>query len=163
MSIVSNTSPISNLAAIGRLQLLQQVYGSIIIPPAVADEVARVATIYTQAAAIPTLPWIQVQTVNDTTTVQRLHRDLDIGECEAIALALELNADLLIIDEQLGRQVAIDEGLDITGLLGVLLEAKKQELVGTIQPIVDDLILQARFRVSPQVYAEILQMANEQT
>lgn len=60
MTIVSNTSPISNLAAIGQLDLLQQVYGSITIPQAVADEIAKVATIYAQAASVPNQSWITI-------------------------------------------------------------------------------------------------------
>lgn len=61
MTIVSNTSPISNLAAIGQLSLLQQVYGKVTIPQAVKNEIAKVAEIYTQAAAVPILSWITVQ------------------------------------------------------------------------------------------------------
>ncbi|RUR73076.1 hypothetical protein ACF3DV_03440 [Chlorogloeopsis fritschii PCC 9212] len=112
MTIVCNTSPISNLAAIGQLLVLQQVYGNITIPQAVADEIAKVATIYAQAALVPSQPWINVQSVGDPTTVQRLRgRKLDGGESEAIALALELDPELLIIDEQLGREIAVNEGL----------------------------------------------------
>jgi len=162
MTVVSNTSPISNLAAIGQLSLLQQVYGSITIPQAVADEIAKVATVYTQAASIPNQSWIAIQTVNDTTTIERLRGEkLDAGESEAIALALELDAELLLIDEQLGRRIAVNEGLNITGLVGVLLEAKNRKLISKIKPIIDALMIQARFRISSQLYAEILRLAGE--
>ncbi len=162
MTVVSNTSPISNLAAIGQLSLLQQVYGSITIPQAVADEIAKVATVYTQAASIPNQSWIAIQTVNDTTTIERLRGEkLDAGESEAIALALELDAELLLIDEQLGRRIAVNEGLNITGLVGFLLEAKNRKLISRIKQIVDALMIQARFRISSQLYAEILRLAGE--
>ncbi|MCY7393564.1 MAG: DUF3368 domain-containing protein [Leptolyngbyaceae cyanobacterium CAN_BIN12] len=162
MTVVSNTSPISNLAAIGQLSLLQQVYGSITIPQAVADEIAKVATVYTQAASIPNQSWIAIQTVNDPTTIERLRGEkLDAGESEAIALALELDAELLLIDEQLGRRIAVNEGLNITGLVGVLLEAKNRKLISKIKPIIDALMIQARFRISSQLYAEILRLAGE--
>lgn len=162
MTIVSNTSPISNLAAIGQLDLLQQVYGSITIPQAVADEIGKVATIYTQAASVPNQPWITIQAVNDTTIVERLRGEkLDSGESEAIALALEIGAELLLIDEQLGRRIAVNEGLNITGLVGVLLEAKNKGFVSKIKPIVDTLVIQARFRISSQLYAEIFRLAGE--
>ena len=162
MTVISNTSPISNLAAIGQLVLLQQVYGSITIPQAVADEITKVATIYAQAAFVPNQPWITIQAVNDTTTVERLRGEkLDAGESEAIALALEVGAELLLIDEQLGRRIAVNEGLTITGLVGVLLEAKNKGFVSKIKPTVDALMIQARFRISSQLYAEILRLAAE--
>lgn len=162
MSIVSNTSPISNLAAIGQLFLLQQVYGNIIIPQAVADEIAKVATIYTQAASIPAQSWIVVHSVNDVTTVQRLRGSkLDAGESEAITLALEIEAELLIIDEQLGRSIAVNEGLNITGLVSVLLEAKNKGFIASVKPIINALMIQARFRISSQLYSEVLQLAGE--
>jgi uncharacterized protein len=162
MIIVSDTSPISNLAAIGQLDLLQQVHGSITIPQAVADEIAKVATIYTQAASLPDQPWITIQAVNDVTTVNRLRgENLDAGESEAIALALEIGAELLLIDEKLGRRIAVNEGLNITGLVGVLLEAKHKGFVSKIKPTVDALVIQARFRVSSELYAEILRLAGE--
>lgn len=162
MSIVSNTSPISNLIAIGHLSLLQQVYGDIIIPKAVADEVAKAATTYPQAALISTLPWISVQPISDEMAVARFQsQKLDAGEAEAIVLALELKAELLIVDEQLGRAVATREGLNITGLMGVLLEAKSRAFISTVKPIVDDLMIQAGFRVSAKLYQNVLQLADE--
>lgn len=162
MTVVSNTSPISNLAAIGQLSLLQQVYGRITIPQAVADEIAKVATIYTQAASVPQQDWIKIQSVNDVMTVARLRGEkLDAGESEAIALALEIGAELLLIDEQLGRKLAVREGLNITGLVGVLLEAKHQGFISKIKPVVDALMIQARFRISSQLYTEILRLAGE--
>lgn len=162
MTIVCNTLPISNLAVIGQLLLLQQVYNHIVIPNAVAEEIARVASIYVQAASVPSQPWITIQSVKDTTTVQRLKiKKLDAGESEAIALALELKAELLIIDEQLGRNLATKEGLNITGLIGVLLEAKHKNLIAKVKPILDELIIQARFRVSLSLYNEVLKLAKE--
>ncbi|MER3433540.1 MAG: DUF3368 domain-containing protein [Leptolyngbya sp. ERB_1_1] len=162
MTVISNTSPISNLAAIGKLSLLQHVYGSITIPQAVADEIAKVATIYFQAASVPSQSWITIQAVKDLPTVQRLQSEkLDAGESEAIALAIEVGAELLLIDEQLGRKIAVKEGLEITGLVGVLLEAKSKGFLSNIKPIVDDLMTQARFRISSQLYAEILRLAGK--
>lgn len=161
MTVVSNTSPISNLAAIGQLSLLQLLYGSITIPPAVADEIAFVGAIYTQAAAVPSLSWITIQPVIDRTLVERLRTKLDKGESEAIALAVELEAELLLIDEQLGRKLAWESGLEITGLLGVLVEAKSRGAIAAVKPLMDDLMVQARFRVSQKLYVEVLQLAGE--
>lgn len=152
MTVVSDTSPISNLAAIGHLDLLQQVYGSITIPQAVADEIAKVATIYAQAASIPDQPWITIQAVNDATIVERLRGEkLDSGESEAIALALEIGAELLLIDEQLGRRIAVNEGLNITGLVGVFLDAKNRGFISKIKPTVDALVCDKLTRRSQSI------------
>lgn len=163
MIVVSDTSPLSGLAIAGYLSLLQQLYGQVIIPVAVADELKRGGQDDPRIAAALALDWIAVQQPQDLALVEALQADhnLDRGESEAIALALELKADELLIDERLGRREASRLGLSITGLLGILLVAKRRGLVEAIHPVVDDLINEAGFRVSSQLYAEVLAMAGE--
>ncbi len=91
---------------------------------------------------------------------QTLQNNLDIGEAEAITLAVELNADRLIVDERRGRKEAIRLGLRVTGILGILLAAKQQGLVSFIQPLLDDLIANG-FWIREELYAELLQLAGE--
>ncbi|MBC6433232.1 DUF3368 domain-containing protein [Nostoc sp. HG1] len=164
MIIVSDTSPITNLAAICQLDLLQQLYGSIIIPLAVYNEMVAVGKVVPGAVEVQTLSWIQTQTVVDTqkvTDIQTNQDNIDLGEAEAIILALELKADLLLMDERRGRALAINYGLNVTGLLGVLLQAKQKGFIPAIKILMDQLMEQADFRVSNQLYATVLQNAGE--
>ncbi len=109
------------------------------------------------------MSWIQTRTVTNITIAIQLQRDpgLDAGEANAIALALELQADDLLIDERLGRQEAKRLGRSIIGILGILITAKQRQLIPKVQPIMDALISQASFRISPQLYQQVLTLANE--
>lgn len=161
MTIVSNTSPITNLAAVGQLDLLQQLYGNILIPQAVYDEMVGIGKTVPGAVEVQTLSWIQTQPVTDSNQVAELQQDIHLGEAEAIVLALELGAELLIIDDRRGRVMASQCGLRVTGVMGVLLEAKSRELIPAVKPVIDQLIEQVCFRVSSQLYADVLQAAGE--
>lgn len=164
MIVVSDTSPITNLAAISQLDLLQQLYTRLIIPTAVYNEMVIVDKLVPGAVEVQTFSWIQTQAVVDSQRViviQESQENIDWGEAEAIALALELKADLLVMDERRGRAVATSYGLQVTGLLGVLLQAKRNNLIPAIKPLLDQLIEQADFRVSSQLYTTILQSAGE--
>lgn len=162
MIVVSDTSTITNLAAVGLLELLQQLYDRVIIPKAVYDEMVGVRDLVPGKLEVQTLSWIETKPVVDIQRLQELQDKLDLGEAEAIVLALELNADLLLIDERRGRKVASQFGIKkITGLLGVLLEAKRKKLIPEMKPIVDELITQNNFRVSTRLYSRVLQAAGE--
>lgn len=164
MIVVSDTSSLSGLAIVGQLDLLRTLYGQLIIPPAVASELTRGSQDDARISQVLTLSWVQVKPVESRGLVDELKTvyKLDQGESEAIALALELKADALLIDERLGRREASRLGLSITGMLGVLLVAKRQNLVGVIRPIVDALIDKAGFRISKQLYAEVMIAAREE-
>ena len=164
MIVVSDTSPITNLAAIAQLDLLQQLYTSLIIPTAVYNEMVEVDKVVPGAVEVQTLSWIQTQAVADAqrvTDLQTSQENIDLGEAEAIILAVELKADLLLMDERRGRALATSYGLSVTGLLGVLLQAKRNGLISTVKPLMDQLIEQVDFRVSSQLYTTILQSASE--
>jgi len=143
------------------LWLLESIYQTVIIPDVVARELA--------AASNPIIPailqvgWIQPQPLTNSELVNQLQqeRGLDAGEANAIALALELQADDLLIDERLGRQEALRLGLSIIGILGILLVAKQRSLIPQVQPVMDTLISQAGFRVSSQLYQRVLALAEE--
>ena len=100
MRVVSNTSPILNLAIIGRLYLLNSVFGQVLVPPAVLEELRPDEHLpgSEEIRAALAEGWLRVQEVNDLRLVSSLGRELDRGETEAIALALEVDADLLLLD-----------------------------------------------------------------
>jgi predicted nucleic acid-binding protein len=161
--IVSDTSALTNLAAIDHLQLLHQLYGQVLIPEAVYRELTAIVPPVSGAVEVDMNSWLQVKTVSDRGVVERLHNEsrLDPGESEAIALALELDADLLLIDERRGRAEANRLGVRITGLLGILIEAKQKGLVEAVKPLMDGLIATSEFRISSALYDQILTMAGE--
>jgi predicted nucleic acid-binding protein len=159
--VVSDTSALSNLALVKHLWLLEAIYQTVIIPEVVASEL--IAASNSTISAIPKLSWIQTQSLANAQLANQLQRErgLDAGEANAIALALELQADDLLIDERLGRQEALRLGLSIIGILGILLVAKQRSLIPQVQPVMDALINNAGFRVSAQLYQRILGIAQE--
>ena len=161
MIVVSDTSALSNLALVDRLGLLETIYHKVIIPDVVASEL--VAASNPTISAILQLDWIQTQFLNNFQLANQLQqeRGLDAGEANAIALALELQADDLLIDERLGRQEALRLGVPIIGILGILLVAKQRSLIPQVQPVMDALINRAGFRISPQLYQRILVLSQE--
>lgn len=162
MIVISDTSPITNLAAVGLLDLLHQLYGKVIIPEGVYQEMVNLNYIVPGALEVQNFSWIQTLAVNNKKQVEYLQDELDLGESEAIVLALELDADLLLLDERRGRQVANSLGIvKITGLLGVLLEAKRQGLIEKIKPIIDQLIAENNFWISNNLYQKFLGIAGE--
>jgi predicted nucleic acid-binding protein len=161
MKVVSNTSPLINLAWISQVELLRELYDTIHIPEAVWREIVVDGAGQPGAKEVSSAPWINVRPVNNHHLVLALHQELDPGESEAIALAIGDNADLLLMDERLGRQTARYFGLNYTGLIGVLVEAKHKGLITSIQTHLDSLRERAGFRISQTVYLRVLQDQGE--
>jgi uncharacterized protein len=159
--IVSDTSPINNLAAINHLHLLQQLYGTVLIPEAVYQELTDPNFPVAGAIEVQTFTWIQTRPVQDRILVEALSNELDIGEAEAIALAIEMKADRVLIDERRGRMVAARLNLGYTEILGILVEAKSQRLISAVKPLLDALINQAGFWVAEPLYKRVLQLVDE--
>jgi len=161
MTIISNASPLIALVRIGQLDLLRQLYSEIIIPEAVWREVVVEGADQPGAEAVSSASWIVRRTVTNRALVHGLQQELDAGEAEAIALAVEMNDALLLMDERLGRDTARHFGIRYTGVVGVLIEAKHQGFVRAIQPHLDALRDLAGFRVSEALYQRILQDEGE--
>ena len=161
MIIVSDTSPLINLAAVGHLDLLRQLYQHVIIPQAIYDEIFLAGTGQPGAAEVKAASWIETRRLQDQALVKVLLLELDHGEAEALALAVELKADLLLMDERKGRTIAARLGFAYIGLLGILVEAKQQGAINAVQPILDDLIAKAGFWISADLYRRVLQAVAE--
>lgn len=161
MSIVSNASPLINLARIGKLDLLPRLYGAILIPQAIWDEVVVQGAGQPGAEEISSAAWIRRSTVVNTQLVRALRQDLDAGEAEAIALALEVEAELLLMDERLGRETARHMGLRYTGVIGLLVEAKHKGFISEIKSHMGALRREANFRVSDALYRRVLRDEGE--
>lgn len=152
MFAVSNSSPLIALASIDRLNLLQTLFESVVIPLAVDREIKR---------SIPAAPpWLRVQSLASTLPTIVLRRSLGDGEREAIALAVELHADWIILDDRPARGAAAAAGLNVVGTVGVLLGAKKVGLIGRIRPELDSL-LKNSFFLGPELYGELVHAAGE--
>lgn len=156
MSVVSNASPLIGLARIGKLELLRQLYGELVIPEAVEHEVVVEAADQVGKAA-----WIKTQTVYNEQLVRVLRENLGAGEAEAIALALETAAELLLIDEHRGRQTALHLGLRYTGLVGILIEAKSKGYIDSVKGHLNSLRDVVGFHVSERLYMRVIQDEGE--
>ncbi len=161
MLIVSDTSPIINLATIGHLWLLPKIYEQIIIPQSVYDEIVIVGTGEPGADEVRLASWIEVRLCRPSVLWNQLQLELDAGEAEALALAVELQADRVLIDERRGRQKAIELSLKPLGVLGILLRAKQDNHIVQVKPLLDRLIDEADFFVHPRLYQDVLKLANE--
>jgi uncharacterized protein len=161
MRIVSNTSPLINLAWVGKLDLIPQLYGSIMIPEAVWNEIVIKGEGQPGAEEVKSSSWITVKPVCNLELVQSFRQELDAGEAEAIALALENEADLLLMDERLGRETATYFGLRVLGVIGILVEAKSKGKTTQIKPALDHLQSMAGFYISASLYERILREQNE--
>lgn len=153
MIVVADTSPINYLLLIDQIDLLPRLFQAIIIPNEVRDEMldSFAPPVLQRWIATPP-PWLTVQSVSE---VDSTLNTLDPGEQAAIILAQTLPADLLIIDERLGRQIAIDRGISIIGTLGVLDDAASQGLIELSDAIAR--LQQTNFRISRRIIQKLLE------
>jgi predicted nucleic acid-binding protein len=159
--VISDASPLISLAVIGHLEILKQLYAQVIIPQAVYQEITGHDPGLPGAREVQTLEWIIAQQVQNDVVARALQGEWDDGEAEAITLAIETQADLLPVDERRARAVATRLGLNVVGVLEVLVEAKHKALVPHLKPLLDALITRAGFWVSPQLYERVLHAVRE--
>ncbi|MBW4503491.1 MAG: DUF3368 domain-containing protein [Scytonema hyalinum WJT4-NPBG1] len=153
MIVVSDTSPICYLLLIDHIRVLQELYGVVIIPQTVADELnaSESPSVIRDWIAKPP-DWLQIQPVE---TLQNIELEkLDPGEREAILLAEKLKADLVILDDKAARRVALERDLRIIGLLGILKDAAKSGLLD-LRTVFDHL-REVGFWVAPSLLDQLL-------
>ena len=153
MIVVSDTSPLTALLAIGEVEILPQLFAEVVIPSAVRDELLR------NHSDLP--DWLRVVIVKDSAEARRLMELVDRGEAEAIELAKELHADHLLIDERKGRRLAIKEGVSVIGLLGAVLLAKRRELIPSARAVLDRLEKEAGMYLSTEIREQALKSVGE--
>ena len=157
--VVVNTTPIIVLSLIGKLDLLHLLYGQVVAPPSVQAEVLAGGRDGIGSSELQGASWLRITALQDPRRADLL-ADLDRGEAEVLALALELNADLVIVDERLARLHAKRLGLTLTGSLGVLLRTNQLGHVKAVAPLIRRL-RQGGIHLSDMVVAQVLALADE--
>lgn len=158
LKVVSNTTPLISLIKIGKLYVLKELYGNIIISQEVFHELEKGKNkeYYTDLSLID---WIEIKSIKDRNSLFYF-MDLDQGEAETIILANEIKADLVIMDERLGRLHAKHANLKITGTLGVLIKAKNQGVILSIKPLLTELQKKGIW-LSKNLINRVLKLVNE--
>jgi uncharacterized protein len=162
--VINDTSTLIHLAAIGKLALLRDLYQKITVPSAVWKEVVeggkgRVGTVEIEAAR--QTGWIAIMPPTNELLIRLLKRDLDEGESEVIALAIERQANLILLDETDARQIAERYSLPKTGVIGVLIRAKREGKIASLQAELDKLRSQGGFWIAEKLYQQALRAVGE--
>lgn len=147
---------------IGLLGLLEELFTEVIIPEAVYKELISNPEMIYEAEIVKKCTFLKSKSVENEFAVKLLQKqmNLGIGESEAIVLADSLHADLIIIDERKARGIAKSMSLNVTGTLGILVEAKTKGKLEEIKPLLDELV-KHNIRISTKLYNDILELVNE--
>lgn len=160
MTVVSDVPPLISLAAFGQLDLLRQLYGTMLIPAAAHREVLRPGEMRPGEDDLRGATWIVLEPVENAVLAEALRLELGAGEAEAIAFAVEQQADLLLMDECRGRAAAAWLGMNVVGVLGAVVEAKHKGLISHVAPVIDRL-RESGFRAGSKLYQHVLWAAGE--
>ncbi len=159
--VVSDTSPLRALEHLEHLDWLRDFFGQVFLPPAVAFELRHPPARF-KSLEVFDWPFITVRAPRNETRVAELQSVLDAGEAEAIVLAEDLRADVVLIDELAGREFASHSGFTVLGTLGILLEAKRRGACEAVGPPLDRLRSDLNFFVSTGLRETILRLAGEE-
>jgi uncharacterized protein len=159
--IIADAGPLIGMARVGLLPLLGELYSTVVVPPRVYEElqISLLRPGYEALATAFREAWMTVEAPHSTIDLAELKEFLGEGEAEAIALAQQRDARILI-DEKRGRSVASSRGLQIVGTGAVLLLAKERGLIDKVGDALDQLASHS-YRLSPSLRARILELAGE--
>ncbi|WP_027371171.1 DUF3368 domain-containing protein [Desulfovermiculus halophilus] len=157
LRVVSNATPLIALSRIRRFHLLRDLFSEVIIPSAVYEEVVSAGRGRAGGPEVENAQWIIHHQVKNKDLVTFLSISLDAGEAEAIALAKEINADLVLLDDNDGRNIAGSVGIHFTGTIGFLLRYYQGQ-PADFKEALDELLAQG-FRLSKVEYQKILEQA----
>jgi predicted nucleic acid-binding protein len=162
MIVVANASALIGLSAIDRLDLLQARFpNGILIPDAVWHEVVEAGEGRPGAQAVRAAGWIRRQVVGNRAWVRLLRTELDEGEAEAIVLASELGAGMVLLDERDARRLAERVGLRVLGTVGILVWARRVGRIESLRAELDALEGRGRFRLSRTLRERALREVGE--
>jgi uncharacterized protein len=159
--VVADTSVLINLCCINRAELLRVLFHDVYIPPEVEHEFRRLVERDRRFRSLRLPGWVGIRPATAIPDPVRNNTGLDTGEAAAIALALEMRADAILLDERHGYEAATGLGLIVIGLLGLLLRAKRTGEIEAVAPELDRLQRDAKFWISDAVRRRVLQLANE--
>lgn len=161
MPAVGDSSPLILLARVRRLDLLEGVFGHLIVPPAVWREIVPPGPERTGGADLANATWIRQRRLSHPEAARELHDSLHPGEAEAITLAGELVPPIpLPLDDLKARRIAVGRGSRVTGTTGVLVLAKEMRLIDRVRPLLSD-VMDAGLYLGDSAVHEVLRRSNE--
>ena len=158
MIVIADSSPLIALAVIEKLEILKELYENVYVPTAVLQEVVRTDKPF--ANELKLFLSGRIKDAKNKMAVKILSGDIGAGEAEAIVLALETQPAVALIDDLKARRFAKMNGIEVIGTMGILLKAKKDELIKEIKPLIYEL-LQHDIRISTKIIEITLQAAQE--
>jgi predicted nucleic acid-binding protein len=160
VKVISDSGPLLSFARAGRLEILRQVLGEIMIPEAVFEEITVYGKGRPGAAEVETGTWIKREKVQNRPLLNQFSKKLNLGEMEALALAQEMDA-ILLVDEYEARRAAQRLGIKHFGSLRILKAAKDRGIISEIKPVLDELIISGTY-ISDSLYQEFLRAVGEE-
>ena len=158
--VIINSTPIIALGGMGMLELLKKMYGEVIIPQAVYDEIGLKPDSRSFIELKKSLSWVQILPIQNQMAKRFFKTQLHVGEVEVMILATEQEADLVVMDDANAKKHAMYLGLNVIGTLGILVKCKEQGFLNEVKPLLDQMS-QNGFRISENLRKIVLVQSNE--